>query len=86
MKVEHVGINHFERSNVWPCNYIALGDTICSMNPAYGQGMSQGALHVSILEKMLNEYNPKDATFSCAFQRKAASMTEMLWTPGTNEC
>ena len=36
-----------------PRNLVVLGDAVCTYNPAYGQGMTTAALHVSALQKQL---------------------------------
>ena len=38
-----------------PRGYLAVGDSLCSNNPSYGQGITSAALQVAELEKVLPE-------------------------------
>lgn len=47
--------NHYERLKNWPSNLLVLGDSLCSFNPIYGQGMSVAALEAQVLHGCLAE-------------------------------
>ncbi len=53
---------HFERMSRLPDHIIAIGDAMCSLNPAFGQGITGCALEAALLHKEL----------SCAAERRAS--------------
>jgi hypothetical protein len=44
---------HYEKLKVQ--GYVAMGDSVCSFNPKYGQGMSAAAEACALLDMMLRE-------------------------------
>jgi 2-polyprenyl-6-methoxyphenol hydroxylase-like FAD-dependent oxidoreductase len=47
---------YFEELSKMPDGYLALGDSICSFNPIYGQGMSCAALEAVELGRLLDSF------------------------------
>jgi 2-polyprenyl-6-methoxyphenol hydroxylase-like FAD-dependent oxidoreductase len=71
---------HYERLARLPEGLIALGDAVCSFNPAYGQGMSACALQVDLLDRMLRQSRPNvDERFAKRFFRRAAKVLANPW-------
>ena len=44
---------HYERLRRWPEGFITVGDSVCALNPIYGQGMSVTCLGVRVLQECL---------------------------------
>lgn len=40
---------HVERVESWPAGFVVLGDSLCALNPVYGQGMSVAAMEARTL-------------------------------------
>src|SRR5262249_28343174 len=71
---------HYERLARLPKGLIALGDAVCSFNPAYGQGMSACALQVDLLDRMLRQAHPNIGEgFTKRFFRRAAKIIANPW-------
>jgi 2-polyprenyl-6-methoxyphenol hydroxylase-like FAD-dependent oxidoreductase len=50
---------HYERLDHLPAGLLAVGDAICRLNPAYGQGMSVATQEARILKDLLREWSAK---------------------------
>ncbi|MEU5476811.1 NAD(P)/FAD-dependent oxidoreductase [Streptomyces mirabilis] len=76
--------HYFEKAKGWPEGFVALGDSVATYNPVYGQGMSvaaQGALTVQReLERAGGVRSPGLAR---RIQRKAAGPVEAAWALAT---
>jgi 2-polyprenyl-6-methoxyphenol hydroxylase-like FAD-dependent oxidoreductase len=46
----------FNRLKHWPKNVVAVGDSVCSFNPVYGQGMSAAALAALAISQHLRSH------------------------------
>lgn len=69
----------YDRLAVHPVGLIALGDSIASFNPMYGQGMSVAALEAVALRSMLRR-GPIDPK---AYYRKAHALEDVAWKIST---
>ncbi|TWP50622.1 FAD-dependent oxidoreductase [Lentzea tibetensis] len=70
--------NRFDKVRDWPRGLIALGDTVCAMNPVYGHGLTLAALGAEILGKLLPKQN-----IERRFQRKLARVVGVPWLTAT---
>jgi hypothetical protein len=45
---------HAERIRAWPAGFTLFGDSLCALNPVYGQGMSVAAMEGGVLGRWLD--------------------------------
>lgn len=70
---------HFEELNRLPAGYLALGDSVCSFNPIYGQGMTCASLEALALGGLLDRHERVDADVAAEFYREAARIIATPW-------
>jgi 2-polyprenyl-6-methoxyphenol hydroxylase-like FAD-dependent oxidoreductase len=74
---------HYEAMEAFPERLIPLGDTLCSFNPLFGQGMTSAALQVESLRATLldriDRSDPLDG-LSREVLQKAAPIVAIPWT------
>jgi 2-polyprenyl-6-methoxyphenol hydroxylase-like FAD-dependent oxidoreductase len=80
---------HYERMASFPEGLVVLGDSHCSFNPIYGQGMSTAALGARSLGECLKEqrrlHGGSLLGLSRRFQARIAKETDGPWTMATGE-
>jgi 2-polyprenyl-6-methoxyphenol hydroxylase-like FAD-dependent oxidoreductase len=69
----------FERLRVLPAGYVALGDTVCSFNPLYGQGMTTATLEAVALGLALDRTGTVSERTARAYYRAAAKVISTPW-------
>jgi 2-polyprenyl-6-methoxyphenol hydroxylase-like FAD-dependent oxidoreductase len=74
---------YFERLRRPPGGYAALGDTICSFNPLYGQGMTVATLEAIELGRCLDRRGETSAATMREYYRAAAKVVETPWQMAT---
>jgi 2-polyprenyl-6-methoxyphenol hydroxylase-like FAD-dependent oxidoreductase len=65
-------IKRLERLDRYPDRLLAIGDTVCNLNPVYGQGMTKAAKEALFLSELLTEhFKTKEALdgFTTQFRR-----------------
>jgi 2-polyprenyl-6-methoxyphenol hydroxylase-like FAD-dependent oxidoreductase len=67
----------YERLDDLLGGFIAVGDSLCCLNPVYGQGMSVAAAEARLLRGLLRE-GPED--IAARFFRAAAQIVDTPWT------
>lgn len=90
----------YDQMSRFPKGFIALGDSVCSFNPIFGQGMTMSCIGAETLGQMLAERadtrsrtqtNAAKAksvgteNFSLRFQKRLVRLTELPWTLTTTE-
>jgi 2-polyprenyl-6-methoxyphenol hydroxylase-like FAD-dependent oxidoreductase len=78
---------HYERMNAFPDGLAVLGDSHCSFNPIYGQGMTTAIIGAVLLGEQLAR-RPKGAALtglSREYQRALAKATDEPWAMSTGE-
>jgi 2-polyprenyl-6-methoxyphenol hydroxylase-like FAD-dependent oxidoreductase len=85
--------HRYDRMPRWPGHLIALGDSICSLNPVYGQGMTVAAQQAAFLDTLLTRHTQTTRTkgtpstldrLGPAFQRRAAALARGPWLLNTS--
>ncbi len=66
----------YEHLARFPRNYLALGDSICSFNPVYGQGRTVAAQEATLLQQCLRE---GDADLARRFFNAAKPVIDVPW-------
>jgi 2-polyprenyl-6-methoxyphenol hydroxylase-like FAD-dependent oxidoreductase len=74
----------FERLPSLPAGLLYLGDSVCSLNPLYGQGMTVCALQAEILDELLagRAGRAPDAALARDYFRRAARVIDTAWLLG----
>jgi flavin-dependent dehydrogenase len=73
--------HRYERLPAIPAGVVAIGDAVCSFNPAFGQGMTTAAVEAEVLRDWLRG----GAASTLAFQRRVASVVKDVWLMATAE-
>jgi len=76
---------HFERLSRWPAAFLAVGDSVCQLNPYYGQGIAVAALTALELEKTLRESTGNRPDLGRRFQKALAKVFATPWLMATSE-
>ncbi len=74
----------YERMARFPGGLVVLGDSLCSFNPIYGQGMTAAALAAQTLGECLKSDGDLDRLPGCFFAR-VAQVIDMPWQTTTLE-
>jgi 2-polyprenyl-6-methoxyphenol hydroxylase-like FAD-dependent oxidoreductase len=77
---------HYERLADFPEGLLVVGDGVCCLNPAYGQGMSVAALQARALQQVLGEHGAQHGLnrLGAAFFPKVAEINSGPWTLAAN--
>jgi 2-polyprenyl-6-methoxyphenol hydroxylase-like FAD-dependent oxidoreductase len=72
---------HYDRLGAWPEGLVALGDSVCMLDPYFGLGMTTAAQGALLLRLQLRQ---ADGTISAsAFQRELALLNLVPWQMAT---
>jgi flavin-dependent dehydrogenase len=75
---------HFERLAHWPEGLLLIGDSICTFNPLYGQGMTVSVLEVMELRALLAAGGPIPAVGD-RLRRQVPRVLHAPWAMATSE-
>ncbi|MFI6094495.1 FAD-dependent monooxygenase [Lentzea sp. NPDC051213] len=73
--------NRFHKVPNWPRGLLALGDSVVSLNPVHGHGMTLAALNCATLRDLLTEHDL--AKEPLVFQNAVAKTAQVPWTSAT---
>lgn len=81
---------YVEELRRWPGRYVALGDTVCALNPRFGQGMTVAAASAKALQRHLAEsgiagLDRAPVAFAQGFQRRLGKVLDVPWLMATSE-
>ncbi len=73
--------HRYDRLRRFPGRYVVLGDTVCSLNPVYAQGMSLAVREAAVLGQVLDRYGPDRAGPAFFRERTRWSSRPGHWPP-----
>ena len=82
-------LRRYDRMSRLPRNIVAIGDAVCSLNPAFAQGMSGVALEAYALKKLLTQHVEKPfspAQFTSRYFRTIHKVLQLPWDLARDEC
>lgn len=74
-------LRHFERCRRWPTGFVAIGDSVCALNPVYGQGMSVAAVAATLLDGALE----RRGALGLAFMRQLAAVNQAAFLTASGD-
>jgi 2-polyprenyl-6-methoxyphenol hydroxylase-like FAD-dependent oxidoreductase len=69
---------HYDRLTAWPAGLLAIGDSVCALDPYFGLGMTAAARGAVLLGTYL-DHDGGGAMPGVEFQRELASMNAQTW-------
>jgi 2-polyprenyl-6-methoxyphenol hydroxylase-like FAD-dependent oxidoreductase len=69
----------FDRLDRLPAGYVALGDSFCSFNPIYGQGVTVAAMAAGALGAALDRHGTATVAMARDYHRAAAELIATPW-------
>ncbi|MGW1783930.1 NAD(P)/FAD-dependent oxidoreductase [Streptomyces sp. NPDC002143] len=76
---------YFENSQHWPERLVAIGDSVSTFNPAYGQGMSVAAINARTLYTSMRRHGSAATGLARRIQRDTAKQIEAAWTMAVSQ-
>lgn len=73
----------FHRLAAHPRGFVCVGDSVCSLNALYGQGMTSAAVQVVALQQALARTDATDPEFPRTFYRLSARAVSPAWATAT---
>ena len=73
---------HYDRLTVWPEGLVAIGDSVCALDPYFGLGMTAAARGALLLATHLDQ-NGGEMASTHAFQKELASLNVAPWQIAT---
>ncbi|CAF1405913.1 unnamed protein product [Adineta ricciae] len=67
----------------WPRNFILLGDSMCTFNPQFGQGMTHACRQAKILNRIFQDNHYQLEEVSYIYNRRASTISEECWLIST---
>jgi 2-polyprenyl-6-methoxyphenol hydroxylase-like FAD-dependent oxidoreductase len=74
---------HYHRVTRWPAGLVAIGDSVCMLDPYFGLGMTTTARGVVLLRTYLNQKSGEEVP-AAEFQWELAAMNAWPWQLVTN--
>jgi 2-polyprenyl-6-methoxyphenol hydroxylase-like FAD-dependent oxidoreductase len=73
---------HYDRLTVWPEGLVAIGDSVCALDPYFGLGMTAAARGALLLAMHLDQ-NGREMASAQEFQKELASLNVAPWQIAT---
>jgi 2-polyprenyl-6-methoxyphenol hydroxylase-like FAD-dependent oxidoreductase len=74
---------HYHRLPRWPGGLVAIGDSVCTLDPYFGLGMTAAARSVVLLRTYLYQKNGEESS-GANFQTELAALNAGPWRLATN--
>ncbi|MGK7874243.1 MAG: NAD(P)/FAD-dependent oxidoreductase [Xenococcaceae cyanobacterium] len=74
-------MRHYERIEAWPVGLVALGDSVCTLDPYFGLGMTAAARGAVLLKTYLDQES--GGLFGLGFQKELSSLNIQPWQLAT---
>ncbi len=78
-KVPHISWKRMDKSKNLPKGLLLIGDTLCRIDPFFGQGMSIAVLEALALKNLLRDKTKTTQEVIHAFHKKAARIIAPIW-------
>lgn len=75
----------YEQMREFPERLVPVGDTICSLDPAFGQGMTMAALEGKILAQCMKHHSALDGGFTRDYFRRVNHVVDVAWGLSSRE-
>ncbi|WP_077210908.1 NAD(P)/FAD-dependent oxidoreductase [Bacillus dakarensis] len=79
-RVPHISWKRFDKVKNLPRGLLLIGDSVCRINPVFGQGMSIAILEALSLKKLLEEQNSNLQEISSVLPKRTAKIIAPIWT------
>ena len=80
-KVPHISWKRFDKVDQLPTGLLLLGDTVCRIDPVFGQGMSLAVLEALALQKLLkNRTSTPLPRITKLFHKDVSKIISPVWT------
>ena len=77
-------LRHYETLSQMPTGFVAIGDAVCALCPAYGQGLTTSAMSAMALQHWLRASAQKGKPLKpLTFQKALAKKVKPAWTVAT---
>ncbi|MED1469217.1 FAD-dependent oxidoreductase [Bacillus salipaludis] len=78
-RVPNIIWRRFDKVNNLPTGLLLIGDTICRIDPFFGQGMSIAVLEALALKKLLTNHNQTNQQMIETFHQQAVKIITPIW-------
>ena len=69
----------FDKAENFPTGLLLIGDTVCRIDPVFGQGMSIAILEAIALQKLIQNHKSELHKMPTVFHKKAATIISPIW-------
>jgi 2-polyprenyl-6-methoxyphenol hydroxylase-like FAD-dependent oxidoreductase len=76
---------HYDRVREFPDGVLPIGDSICSLDPAFGQGMSIAAIEAQVLSRCLENCRDINGEFRRNYLRHVNAVLDAAWILSSRE-
>lgn len=78
-RVPQITWRKYDKVKNLPNGLILIGDTICRIDPVFGQGMSIAVLEALALQKLFQDHNLTHHKIKTAFHKQASKIISPIW-------